>query len=105
MKTVGRLLILAVLLLGGGLWTIFSYCNGTTSFNFGWPVDNSKLVINLTTIGTAVLVGVPLVALGLIVMAAAFIGSIVVQFLRDKRADDYDEYEESSSKRMITLDE
>jgi hypothetical protein len=101
MKTIGRLLIAAVALLGGGLWTIFNYCNGTTGFNFGWPANNSKLTIDVTTSGTAVLVGVLLILVGLVVLAAALIVSIVVQFLPSANSD----REESASKRMITLNE
>ena len=101
MKTIGRLVIAAVALLGCGLWTIFNYCNGTTGFNFGWPADNSKLTIDVTTIGTAALVGVLLILVGLVVLAAAFIASIVAQFLPSTNSG----HEESASKRMIALDE
>ena len=59
MKTIGRLLIAAVAMLAGGIWTLVNYCNGATSFNFGWPMDGSKLSVNLTTIGPAVWAGLP----------------------------------------------
>lgn len=101
MKTAGRLLIAAVALLTGGLWTLLNYCNGTTSFNFGWPTDGSKLSVSITTIGTAVWVGLPLVLIGLIVLAIAFVASIVVQFMPTRTYD----YEEVESTSVVTLEE
>jgi hypothetical protein len=101
MKTIGRLLIAAVALLGGGLWTLLNYCNGTTSFNFGWPMDGSKLNISLTTIGPAVWAGLPLILVGFIVLAIAFVMSIVVQFIPTRRYA----YEEAESTRVIPIEE
>jgi ABC-type uncharacterized transport system permease subunit len=101
MKTTGRLFIAAVALLTGGLWTLLSYCNGATSFNFGWPADGSKLSVNITTIGTAVWVGLPLILVGVIVLAIAFVAAIVIQFMPTHRHD----YEETESVRLIPLDE
>jgi ABC-type uncharacterized transport system permease subunit len=101
MKTIGRLLIAAMALLGGGLWALLNYCNGTTSFNFGWPMDGSKLSISLTTIGPAVWAGLPLILVGIIVLAAAFVASIVVQFIPTRRYD----YEEAESTRVIPIEE
>lgn len=101
MKNVGRLLIAAVLLLAGGGWTIFRYCTGSSGFNFAWPVDSSRISLSFTTIGTAVWVGVPLIIAGLVLLALALIGSILAQFLSDRRSD----YEDSSSKRILTLND
>jgi ABC-type uncharacterized transport system permease subunit len=101
MKNVGRLLIVAVALLAGGLWTIFQYCTGTSGFNFAWPVDSSRISLNFTTIGTAVWVGVPLIVAGLVLLVIALIGSILMQFLPERKS----EYEDSSSKRILTLNE
>ncbi len=101
MKNIGRLLIAAVALLAGGLWTIFRYCTGTTGFNFAWPVDSSRISLNFTTIGTAVWIGVPLIIAGLVLLAIALIGAILTQFLPEKKS----EYEDTSSKRILTLNE
>lgn len=79
-----RLLIGAVLLLGGGLWLIFAYCHGTTGLSFALPVSNTKLNIDVTTMGAPVLAGVPLVILGLLMMAVAFLAAIVAQFRGDR---------------------
>ena len=101
MKTVGRLLIAAVAMLTGGIWTLVNYCNGATSFNFGWPMDGSKLSVNLTTIGPAVWAGLPLILVGLIVMAIAFVASIVIQFMPTHAH----EYEEVETGRILTLND
>jgi hypothetical protein len=101
MKTTGRLLIAALALLTGGLWTLLNYCHGSTSFNFGWPMDGSKLSVNITTIGPAVWVGLPLILVGTILLAIAFVASIVIQFMSSHRH----EYEETESGRLIPLDE
>ncbi len=76
----GRVLIGAVLFLGAGLWVIFAYCNGTTGLNLGYPISGCKLTIDLTTMGTPVVVGIPLVGIGLVLMLIAFIAAIVAQF-------------------------
>ena len=101
MKTVGRLLIAAVAMLTGGIWTLLNYCHGTIGFNFGWPVDGSKLAVDFSTIGTAVWVGIPLILVGMIVMAIAFVASIVIQFMPSHQY----EYEEVETGRILTLND
>jgi hypothetical protein len=81
----GRALIGAVLFLGAGIWVLFAYCNGTTGLNFGYPLDGCKLTVDITTMGPPVLVGLPLVGMGMLLMAIAFIAAIVSQF-RNPRA-------------------
>lgn len=76
----GRVLIGAVLFLGAGIWVLFAYCNGSTGASFAYPLSGCKLTIDLTTIGTPVVVGIPLVGIGMLLMAIAFIGAIVAQF-------------------------
>ncbi len=102
MKTMGRLLIVAVLFLGSGLWTLLNYCHGTTGVNFGWPADGSKLSIDLSTMGAAVWIGIPLVLLGLIMLTIVFIMSIVVQFMRQPT---YVYEEEVESTSVVTMNE
>jgi hypothetical protein len=101
MKATGRLLIAAVAMLTGGIWTLVNYCNGTTSFNFGWPMDGSKLSVNLTTIGPAVWAGLPLILIGLTLLVIAFVASIVIQFIPTREY----EYEEVEETRVVTLEE
>lgn len=79
MKT-GRVLIAAVLCLGAGLWVTFAYCNGTVGFNVAYPFSATKLTIDITTTGIPVLVGTPLVVIGLLLMLIAFIAAVVAQF-------------------------
>jgi hypothetical protein len=76
----GRVLIGAVLFLGAGIWVLFAYCNGSTGLSFGYPLTGCKLTLDITTIGAPVLVGVPLVGIGIVLMAIAFIAAIVAQF-------------------------
>ncbi len=76
----GRLMIAAVLFLGAGVWLLFANCNGTTGANFGYPLSGCKLTIDITTTGAPVLVGIPLVVIGLLLTAISLIAAIVVQF-------------------------
>ena len=101
MKNIGRLWIAAVAMIGGGIWTIFQYCHGDSGFNFSWPMDGSKLSINLTTIGPAVWAAVPLIAAGLLVLAIALALTIVFQFVPDRKPS----YEDSSAKQILSLSE
>jgi len=75
-----RTLIVAVIFLGVGLWLIFAYCNGNAGLNLGTPISNTKLTIDLTTMGAPVLIGLPLIVLGMLLLAIAFIAAIIAQF-------------------------
>jgi hypothetical protein len=77
---IDRIVIGAVVLLGTGLGLIFGYCNGTVGFNTGYPFSGTSLHFDVTTTGLPVLIGVPLVAIGLALLFAALILSIVAQF-------------------------
>jgi hypothetical protein len=101
MKNIGRLWIAAVALIGGGVWTIFQYCHGETGFNFAWPMDGSKLTLNLTTYGPAVWASVLLIAAGLLMLAIALVFTIIFQFIPERRAS----YEDTSAKRILSLSE
>ncbi len=83
MKT-GRALIAAVLFLGAGLWVTFAYCNGTVGFNAAYPASATKLTVDITTTGVPVMIGLLLVATGLLLMLIAFIGALVMQFRRPR---------------------
>ena len=108
----GRLVLAAAVFLAAGFWMIVNYCHGATAFSVGMPVDQSTLHIDLTTIGIAVVVGVPLVAIGAALLALSVIGSIVVQFLsgphayRNRRKpeenEEYDE-ERAPSRGFLSL--
>lgn len=97
MKYILNVWIAAVGLIGSGIATICYYCTGTSGFNFSWPVDGSRLSVNLTTIGTAVWVGIPLIVTGLLALLLAVGLSIVVQFLPDRKPVS----EDSSSRHGI----
>ncbi len=83
----GRVLIGAVLFLGAGLWVIFAYCKGTVGLNFGDSIAANKLTIDVTTMGIPMLVGVPLVGIGLVLMLIALIAAIVAQFREPRVAE------------------
>ena len=77
---IDRIVIGAVVLLGTGLGLIFGYCNGTVGFNSGYPLSGTSLHFDVTTTGLPVLIGVPLIAFGLVLLFAVLILSIVAQF-------------------------
>jgi len=74
-----RPLIVAFLLLATGLALIFGYSTGTSGFNITYPFSASSLHLNIATDGPAVLGGVALVAIGLLLLAWAFLAAIVCQ--------------------------
>jgi hypothetical protein len=100
MKT-GRVLIAAVIFLGAGLWVTFAYCNGTVGMNFGDSLAACKLTIDITTMGVPVLVGIPLVGIGMLLMTIAFIGAIVAQFRRPQAVV----HEDVSPRRDVPFEE
>jgi hypothetical protein len=97
----GRVLIAAVLFLGGGLWVLFAYCNGNAGLNFSTELSSNKVTIDLTTTGVSMLVGLPLAGIGMLLMLIAFIGAIVVQFRRPKEVPS----EDASPRRKVPFEE
>jgi hypothetical protein len=81
-----RPLIGAVVTLAAGIAAILVYGNGTTAFNAGYPFSASLLHIDFSTNGPPVMVGVALIAIGLLLMLwallAAFVSQIVLLFVR-----------------------
>jgi hypothetical protein len=75
-----RILIGAVLFLAIGVGLICAYCNGTTGLSFGYPLAETSLHIDITTVGVPVLVGLPLIGVGLVLLLATLILAIVAQF-------------------------
>lgn len=80
----GRVLIAAVVFLGVGLWLLFNYCQGNAGVEFGDSLSGNKVSLDLTTIGVPMLVGLPLVLLGVLLMLIAFVAVIVLQFRRPR---------------------
>src|SRR5580692_3958457 len=74
-----RPLIVSVLLLAAGLALILVYCHGNTNLSAAYPLSGSTLHVELTTAGPAVLGGILLTALGLLLLAWAFLAAIVSQ--------------------------
>jgi hypothetical protein len=77
-----RWVIAAVIFLSAGLWTIFNFCHGDAGLSFALPVANSKVSLNVATMGAPVLIGVPLTAIGAVLLAAAFVVAVAEQFTR-----------------------
>ncbi len=99
MKKIGMVLIASMVFLGAGVWTILNYCHGDSRLSFAVPVDSSKVNIDITTMGLAVWTGVPLMAIGLGLLAIAVLASIVAQFVPERKPS----HEDSSSKHVLPL--
>lgn len=79
-----RLVIFAVLFLAAGLGVLLGFTNGSTGLNVGYPFSETRLHVEITTIGIPVLVGVPLVAAGAVLLLFALIAAIASQFRREE---------------------
>jgi uncharacterized membrane protein len=66
-------LISSILLLGIGLGLIFGYTHGTVGFSAAYPVAGASFQVSINTTGLPAMVGVPLTALGLLLLIAAAI--------------------------------
>jgi hypothetical protein len=77
---IDRWLIAALLFIGSGVWLILAWCHGTVGFNFAYPFDGTKLAFDVTSVGFPVIVGIPLVALGLLFMLIALLAALIAQF-------------------------
>jgi hypothetical protein len=87
----GRVLIAAVLFLGVGVWVLFAYCHGSAGLNFSSDLTGNKVSLDLTTVGTPMLVGLPLVGIGMLLMLISFISAIVIQFRKPPEVSREDE--------------
>lgn len=81
-----RWLLVAVLVLGCGLWILFAYCHGNAGLAFALPVSGSSVMLDLKTTGAPVLIGIPLTALGAILLLVAIVSALMAQFRRPYRA-------------------
>jgi hypothetical protein len=75
-----RWLLLAVLVLGCGLWILFAYCHGTGGLAFALPVSGSSVSLDLKTAGAPVLIGIPLTAIGAVLLVVAIVSAVLAQF-------------------------
>lgn len=73
------ILIGSVVLLAIGLWLIFNYSHGTASFSAAYPVSGASLQVSINTTGLPAMAGVPLTALGLLLLIASAVSAIVRQ--------------------------
>lgn len=77
-------LIAAVICLGTALWLIFNFCHGNVGLGLSDSLANAKLNIDVTTTGLPVIIGAPLLALGLILLIVAFLAALIGLFRREK---------------------
>ncbi|MDE3202326.1 MAG: hypothetical protein KGN79_15550 [Acidobacteriota bacterium] len=75
-----RPLILAVLMLAGGLGLIFGYCHGNAGLNVGYPFAGSVVKLSIETYGPAAVGGPVLTLLGLIALVWALLCAVLSQF-------------------------
>lgn len=80
-----RWLLLAVLVLGCGLWILFAYCHGNAGLAFALPVSGSSVSLDLKTTGAPVLIGIPLTVIGAILLLVAIVSALLAQFRRPYR--------------------
>jgi hypothetical protein len=81
-----RWLIAALMFLVGGLWLTFEWGHGSAGLNVAFPAEGTKLAIDITTTGWPVMTGLPLVIIGVMLMAAAFVTAVIAQFHRPDEA-------------------
>lgn len=79
-----RLVIFAVLFLAAGLGLIFGFTHGSTALNVAYPFSETRLHMDITTMGIPVLIGVPLIFAGSVLLLFAFIAAIASQFRREE---------------------
>lgn len=63
------LLIISVVCLALGLGLIFWFCNGSTSFDFAYPIAGTKLHLDIATTGGPALAGVLLTMIDALLLA------------------------------------
>ncbi|HWG18961.1 MAG TPA: hypothetical protein VG225_00440 [Terracidiphilus sp.] len=96
-----RWLIAALLFLVGGLWLIFAWCHGNVGLSVAFPAEGTKLGIDFTSTGWPVMVGLPLVFVGLVLMLLALIGAFITLF----RGSEAGPEEDSITRLKIPFDE
>lgn len=79
-----RLVIFAVLFLAAGLGLVVGFTQGSTGLNVGYPFSETRLHLDITTIGLPVLIGVPLLAAGSVLLLFALVAAIASQFRREE---------------------
>src|ERR1700741_581191 len=77
-----RWLLGALALLVGGTWLLFAWCHGSIGLNFAYPVAGTKLNFEVVSMGLPVLIGIPLIFLGLVLMLVALLAAVIAQFQR-----------------------
>lgn len=67
------LFTIAVVCLAFGVGLIFWFCNGSTSFDFAYPLAGTKLHLDITTTGAPALWGLILTVLGAFLLFVTWI--------------------------------
>jgi hypothetical protein len=79
-----RLVIFAVLFLAAGLGLVLGFTNGSTALNVAYPFSETRLHVEIATMGIPVLTGVPLILAGTVLLVFALIAAIASQFRREE---------------------
>jgi hypothetical protein len=77
---VRTLLIISVACAGIGVALIFGYCDGTTSFDFAYPLAATRLHLDITTKGVPALAGLLLSLIGSFLLAAVWVIALLRPF-------------------------
>jgi apolipoprotein N-acyltransferase len=83
---VDRWLIVSLISLVAGLWLAFAWCHGSVGLAFAYPLAGTKLSIDITSTGGVLLLGIPLVFLGVLLMLIAFLSALLAQLRRSPSA-------------------
>ena len=81
-----RWLIVSFVFLCVGLWLVFAWCHGSVGLAFAYPLAGTKLTIAITSTGGVLLIGIPLVFLGVLLLIVAFLASLLAQLRRSPAA-------------------
>ena len=74
-------------MLVGGAWLLFAWCHGNIGLNFAFPVAGTRLNFEVVSMGAPVLIGIPMIFLGVVLMAVALVAAIIAQFHRPEMAE------------------
>jgi uncharacterized membrane protein len=80
---VRALVIVSIACLAIGVSLIFAYCNGTTNFQFAYPLSGASLHVDVTTTGVPALAGIMLTFVGAVLLIVTWF----VAVFRRARAD------------------
>ena len=101
-----RMMFLAVLSLGVGLYLIFNYCQGSIGAAAGDHIAAWNIKFDFTTTGWPMILGVPLTLLGSLLLIIATISTIVAEIrepiMKRRKPEELTESQADSQKHEST---